>query len=53
MLRIIFIDEIDAVGRKRGTGLAAVTTSASDSNQILLRWTALRKIRNYSDCGDQ
>ena len=26
---IIFIDEIDAVGRQRGAGLAAATTSAS------------------------
>ena len=26
---IIFIDEIDAVGRQRGTGLGAATTSGS------------------------
>jgi len=25
----VFIDEIDAVGRQRGAGLAAATTSAS------------------------
>lgn len=26
---IIFIDEIDAVGRRRGTGMAAVTTNVN------------------------
>jgi cell division protease FtsH len=39
---IIFMDEIDAVGRQRGAGLAAVTTSASrPSTSCSSRWTAL------------
>jgi len=40
---IIFIDEIDAVGRHRGAGLAAATTSASrPSTSSSWRWTASR-----------
>ena len=40
---IIFMDEIDAVGRHRGAGLAAVTTSASRrSTSCSSRWTASR-----------
>ena len=38
---IIFIDEIDAVGRHRGAGLGGVTTSASRrSTSCWSRWTA-------------
>ncbi len=38
---IIFIDEIDAVGRHRGAGMAAATTSASrPSTRCWSRWTA-------------
>jgi cell division protease FtsH len=38
---IIFIDEIDAVGRHRGAASAAVTTSASRrSTSSWSRWTA-------------
>ena len=38
---IIFMDEIDAVGRQRGAGLEAATTSASrPSTSCWWRWTA-------------
>ncbi len=38
---IIFIDEIDAVGRQRGAGMAAATTSVSRrSTPCWSRWTA-------------
>jgi cell division protease FtsH len=43
---IIFIDEIDAVGRHRGAGSAAATTSASrPSTSSSWRWTASRPTR--------
>jgi cell division protease FtsH len=43
---IIFIDEIDAVGRHRGAGWAAATTSASrPSTRCWWRWTASRAAR--------
>jgi len=42
---IIFIDEIDAVGRHRGAGLAADTMSASrHSTSCLWRWTVLNRM---------
>ena len=46
---IIFIDEIDAVGRHRGAGSAAATTSASRrSTSCSSRWTASRPMRASS-----
>ena len=41
---ILFIDEIDAVGRHRGTGVALGTTSASKrSTKSCRKWTASRR----------
>ena len=41
---IVFIDEIDAVGRQRGTGLAGGMMSANKrSINYWWRWTALKK----------
>jgi cell division protease FtsH len=38
---IIFVDEIDSIGRKRGAGLGAATTSGSRrSTRCCRRWTA-------------
>jgi cell division protease FtsH len=46
---IIFIDELDSVGRTRGTGSAAATTSASRrSTRSSPRWTASRATRPSS-----
>ncbi len=46
---IIFIDEIDAVGRHRGAGLAAATTNASRrSTRCWSRWTASNPTRASS-----
>ncbi len=46
---IIFIDEIDAVGRQRGAASAADTTSASrPSTSCSLRWTASAATRASS-----
>ena len=43
---IIFIDEIDSIGRKRGAGLAVATTSGSrPSTRCSRRWTASRPPR--------
>ena len=40
---IIFMDEIDAVGRHRGAGMGGVTTSASrPSTSSSWRWTGSR-----------
>ena len=42
---IVFIDEIDAVGRHRGAGLGGGTTSASRrSTSFWSRWMALKPI---------
>jgi cell division protease FtsH len=39
---IIFIDEIDAVGRTRGTGLGGGHDEREQTlNQLLARWTGL------------
>jgi len=46
---IIFIDEIDAVGRHRGAGLGGVTTSASrPSTSFWSRWTASNPMKASS-----
>ena len=45
---IVFIDEIDAVGRQRGAGLAAATTSGSrPSTSSWWRWTASATMRAW------
>ena len=47
---IVFIDEIDAVGRHRGAGLGGGTTSASRrSTSSWSRWTASRPTRRHPD----
>jgi cell division protease FtsH len=46
---IIFIDEIDAVGRHRGAGLAAAMTNANRrSTSCWWRWTASKPTRASS-----
>ena len=46
---IIFIDEIDAVGRKRGSGLGGGHDEKEQTlNQLLWRWTALARTRASS-----
>lgn len=52
---IVFIDEIDAVGRKRGQVWAAVTTRESrPSISCSSRWMVSRKIRdNHFGCNEQ
>ena len=45
---IIFIDEIDAVGRHRGAGWAVATMSASKPFNCSLKWTALKLMKALS-----
>ncbi len=45
---IVFIDEIDAVGRQRGAGIGGATTSESRLNQLLTEMMGLRATRALS-----
>jgi len=46
---IVFVDEIDSIGRKRGAGSAAATTSASRrSTRCCRRWTGSTRPRASS-----